>query len=134
MPKMSTFHKNNNKLIGKLIGRYKLINHGTYEQNGEYKPTSLFLNGELIYSSEGYLSVLIFFKDDPDANREFLAYSGRYEITSDNEVIHQINICSRSKRNGTQEFRTYKFVEKYLFLSCDLEENKRFEAKWERLD
>jgi hypothetical protein len=131
---MTTFHKNNNP----LIGRYKLIDHGIYEQNGVYNPTSTFLKGELIYSSEGYLSVLIFFKDDPDTNREFLAYSGRYKITSINdnngEVIHQINICSRSNRNGTSEDRHYRFVDNYLFLSCDLEDGKKFEAKWERID
>jgi hypothetical protein len=125
-------------IVSHLIGRYKLINHGTYEENGDYKPTSAFLSGELICSSEGFLSVLIFIKDDPEANKEFLAYSGRFEIKSINGttgvVVHHINICSRSKRNGTSENRIYKFVENNLFLTCDLEDGKIFEARWERVN
>lgn len=123
---MGTFQNN-------LIGRYKLLSHGTY-LNGDFTPTSTFLKGEFIYSSEGYLSVLIFFNEDSETPRKFLAYSGNYEITSDIEVIHKINICSNSKKNGTQEPRNYRFVDNFLFLSCPLDGGEIFEAKWERLN
>lgn len=117
-----------------LIGRYKLVSHGTFTSSGEFSPTSPFLKGELIYSSEGYLSVVIFFNEDSEAPRKFLAYSGHYEITSDDEVIHKMSICSNSKKDGTQELRNFKFENDFLFLSCELGEEKKFEAKWERLN
>ena len=116
-----------------LVGRYKLLSHGTYNEQGDFTATSSFLKGELIYSSEGYLSVLIFFNEVSELIRRFLAYSGEYEITGPEEIIHKINICSQSNRDATTEIRNYKFVDNYLTLSCDLEENKKFEAKWERV-
>lgn len=103
-----------------LIGRYKLIDHGTYDNDGSFTPTSNYLKGELIYSSEGYLSVLIFFNEDSETPRKFLAYSGKYEITGIDGILHKINICSNSKRDGTDEFRNYRFENNILFLSCEL--------------
>ncbi|MBC7539016.1 MAG: lipocalin-like domain-containing protein [Bacteriovorax sp.] len=58
-----------------------------------------------MYSGEGYLSALIFFNEDSETPRKFLAYSGTFEITGADEVIHKINICSNSKKNGTQKRR-----------------------------
>jgi hypothetical protein len=113
---MSTFHKN-------IIGRYRLLSHGTYNFEGEFTPTSEFISGELIYAGEGYLSVIIFFNRDTQENRKFLAYSGLYEMTSPNEVIHKISICSKTNRNSTSENRNYKLIDNFLFLSCPLEES-----------
>lgn len=120
--------------MNKLIGRYSLLSHGTFDQSGHFNPTSSFLKGELIYSGNGNLSVLIFFKDDPETNQEFLAYSGNYEITGPDEVIHKISICSKSKRNNSDEKRNYQIERDCLILSCDIEDGKRFEARWKRLD
>ena len=118
----------------KLTGRYKLITHGTFDKDGIFTATSNYLKGELIYAGEGNLSVLIFFNEDHEVPRRFLAYSGIYEITSIDQVIHKINICSNSKRDKSDELRNFRFEKNYLFLSCDLEDQKRFEAKWERED
>lgn len=120
--------------MNQLIGRYKLISHGIYDQAAHFKETSAYLNGELIYSNNGYLSVLIFFKNDPESNRDFLAYSGTYEIVGPKEIIHKINICSQSKRNNSDEKRDYQIENDFLILSCEIEDGKRFEAKWKRLD
>lgn len=117
-----------------LIGKYKLLTHGTFGQENIFTPTSDYLKGELIYSSEGYLSVIIFFNDDSEIPRKFLGYSGTYKVTSGNEVIHKINICSNSKKDSTEELRNYRLVDNFLFLSCDLDGNNKFEAKWERLN
>jgi Lipocalin-like domain len=119
--------------MNKLIGRYKLISHGTYEKNGDFTQTSSFLKGELIYSSEGFLSVLIFFNEDNEVPRKFLAYSGSYEIISEKEIVHKIRICNQTKRDQSSEKRTFKLIDKTLILSVDLEENQKFEAKWERI-
>jgi hypothetical protein len=118
--------------MNNLIGRYKLVTHGTYKK-AKFVPTSLFLKGELSYSIEGHLSVLIFFNEDQESPRMFLAYSGTYEITSSHEVVHKIHICSNSKKDKSIEMRNYKKVDEFLFLTIQLEEDEKFEAKWERL-
>ena len=119
--------------MNELIGHYKLISHGTYENNGVFTPTSPFLKGELIYSGEGYLSVLIFFNEDNEVPRRFLAYSGTYEILNEDEIVHKIRICNQTKRDQSNEKRTFKLIDMTLILSVDLEENQKFEAKWERI-
>ena len=117
-----------------LAGRYRLISHGVYSKQSVFVPTSSYLLGELIYSKEGFLSVLIFFKKTITSDKDFLAYSGRFELISENEVAHHISICSQSHRNGTSEKRTLEVTGKGIKLGLPLENEERFEAVWEKID
>ena len=48
--------------LNNLIGRYKLLDHGTFEQDGEFRPTSCYLKGELIiYRGSTHLASLRYF-------------------------------------------------------------------------
>lgn len=116
-----------------IIGHYKLISHGTYSPEGVFQPTSPYLKGELIYSSEGFLSVQIFLKEEIESPRDLLTYSGKYKIVSDSEVEHHIHICSQSKRDNSTEKRSYKIEGGFLFLSIEFENKSKFEAKWQKL-
>ncbi len=116
-----------------LTGRYKLISHGTYSPEGNFQPTSSYLKGELIYSSDEFLSVQIFLKEEIETARDLLTYSGRYKILNSSEVNHLINICSQGKRDNSIEKRNYRVEGAYLFLSVDFENKSKFEAKWEKL-
>jgi len=120
-------------IMNVLNGRYKLISHGIFDCDGVFHPTSPYLKGELIYSSEGYLSVQIYFQEDPKSNRDFLTYSGNYVVSSSVELLHNISICSQIHRNSTVEKRNYRFEDNILFLSLVFEDKRKFEAKWERL-
>lgn len=120
-------------MMNNFIGRYKLITHGIYLSENTFRPTSDYLKGELIYSSEGFLSVQIFFKENIDGPRDLLTYSGRYNIISENIIEHHIEICSQAKRDNTIEKREYKFIDNILFLSIQYEDNSKFEAKWEKI-
>ena len=115
-----------------LIGRYALKSHGTYDSNNNFKRTSDYLKGELIYSETGAMSVIIFFKEVPETNRDFLAYSGTFKILNSKELVHQISICSNPKRDNTNEIRNYLLIENKFKLSVDLGEGSRFEAIWEK--
>ena len=116
-----------------LIGRYSLKSHGTYDSNNNFKRTSDYLKGELIYSESGAMSVIIFFKEVPETNRDFLAYSGTFKVLNSRELVHKISICSNPKRDNTDENRNYLLIENNFKLSVDLGEGSRFEAIWEKL-
>ena len=113
-----------------VVGRYRLVSHGTYKEDNFF-PTSSFLQGELIYSYDGYLSVLIFFKQTVTSEKDFLAYTGTFEQISESEILHKISLCSQSKRNGTVESRTFKESGNRIFLGVEMGD-ERFEAVWER--
>lgn len=117
-----------------LASRYRLVSHGVYNKQSVFAPTSSYLLGELIYSGEGNLSVLIFFKESITSDKDFLAYSGKIEIISENEVIHHISICSQSKRNGTSEKRTLEVTSNGIKLSLPMDNEERFEAVWKKID
>ena len=121
-------------VIGDLAGRYSLVSHGVYDRNSHFIPTSSYLLGELIYSADGNLSVLIFFKEAINSEKDFLAYTGRVELISVNEVIHHISICSQIKRNGTNENRTLEVTGEGIKLGLSMENEERFEAVWKKID
>ena len=50
--------------MNKLIGRYSILKHGTFDQAGLYTSTSDYLTVEINYASDGSLSVLILFKPE----------------------------------------------------------------------
>jgi hypothetical protein len=116
-----------------IQGRYKLKRHGTYKADGKFYPTSDYFQGELIYSPDGNLAVLILFSVKPDKNTEFLAYTGRYEIKDEKTVLHQISNCSQPERNNTEEERKFLITGDSLTLSKKLNSENMFEAIWERL-
>lgn len=116
-----------------LVGRYTLKSHGTFDQNRNFQKTSEFLKGELIYSSDSSLSVIIFFKDTPETNRDFLAYSGSFELINDFTIVHKISICSNPNRDRTHEKRTFKISGDQLTLNAELENGKLFEALWQKI-
>lgn len=114
-------------------GKYRLLRHGTFNRAGEFIPTSTYLQGELIYSSEKFLSVLILFNPSITSEKDFLAYTGTYEISSHDQIIHHISLCSQSNRNGTSEARTVTVQGSTIKLGLDLDNGDRFEALWEKV-
>ncbi len=120
--------------MNNLIGRYKLISHGVYNSLGAFQATSSFLKGELIYSSENFLSVQIFFKNEIECGRDLLTYSGKYKVVSDDEIEHHIEICSQSKRDHAVEKRNFKLEHNILNLSILYDDGSKFEARWQKLE
>ena len=115
-----------------FIGRYSLLNHGTYDQAGVYTPTSDYLMGEINYASDGSLSVMILFKPEIETKKDILSYVGRYELTSENILFHNMTLCSQQARNNTAEKRSYLLKENNLILGSELPNGSRFEAVWKK--
>ena len=119
--------------MNKFIGRYSLVNHGTYDTSGVYAPTSDYLKGEINYAADGSLSVLILFKPEIETKKDVLSYVGRYEVASEEVLYHNITLCSQQSRNNSVEKRTYIFKEGDLVLGSELPNGSRFEAVWKKV-
>ena len=118
--------------MNKLIGRYSLLKHGTYDQAGIYTPTSDYLKGEINYASDGSLSVLILFKPEIESKKDILSYVGRYQVSSGNILYHNITLCSQQARNNSAEKRSYLLKEDNLILGSEMPNGFRFEAVWKK--
>jgi hypothetical protein len=118
--------------MNKLIGRYSLLKHGTYDQAGLYTPTSDYLKGEINYAADGSLSVLILFKPEIETKKDILSYVGRYEVSSEDILFHNITLCSQQTRSNSAEKRNYLFKEGNLVLGSELPNGSRFEAIWQK--
>ncbi len=118
--------------MNKMIGRYSLLKHGTYDKAGVYTPTSEYLKGEINYASDGSLSVLILFKQEIETKKDILSYVGRYEVTSENILFHNITLCSQQGRNNSAEKRSFLIKEEKLILGSELPNGSRFEAVWKK--
>lgn len=119
--------------MASLVGKYRLLSHGTYSSYGEFRPTSSELLGEIKYGNDGSLDVLILLKTDPMLAKEIIGYVGTYEVVSETEVIHRMSVATSAKRCGSSESRNYKIDGNRLFLSVDYSNGEKFEACWERL-
>jgi hypothetical protein len=120
--------------MNKLAGRYNLESHGTFDHENVFVSTAPEIQGQLIYSIEGYLSVLILFKKLPVLQNDILAYSGRYEV-HDNVAIHHFDICNNPARIGNSEKRDFSIDSSgVLTLQARLSDGRLFQAVWRRDD
>lgn len=119
--------------MNRIAGRYSLIKHGTYDSSGLYKASSDYLKGEINYSSDGSLSVLILFKPEIEPKNDILSYLGTYHFVTEETLSHNITLCSNQARNNSSEMRTFKLSGTQLILGNALANGSRFEAIWERI-
>ena len=117
----------------KIIGRYKLLSHGTFSLEGVFASTSQFMRGELQYSSEGFLSVLILWSPKVEKAADIFAYSGKFELIDDRTVKHIMHVSTVDRFNDGQEVRTIFFEGELIVLGKVFADGTRFEAKWQRI-
>jgi hypothetical protein len=116
-----------------LVGKYKLLRHGTYDSSELYTTSSKYLAGELHYGEDKHLSVMIHFVQSPMSLSEILSYVGKFEVISNTIINHDIYLSSAAKLNNTVEKRLYKIDGNLLYLGKNLSMG-RFEAVWEKCD
>jgi len=126
----------------KFIGTWKLKSFETKLSNGGIV---LYPNGKnpigyIMYSEDGYMSVLITDKDrrnfdgnaspskdfwktvddykKAEAYETLLSYCGKYEVKNENLIVHHIKASSLPNWVGTSQERIYKFSANTLTLSA----------------
>lgn len=121
----------------KFIGTWKLKSFEIKKRNKEtIYPYGTNPIGYIIYSKDGYMSVLI-----TDQHREkfkaeafatLLAYCGKYEVKNGEIIIHHLEACSIPDWVGTSQERKYKFAENALTLSA-ITADSTATLVWERV-
>lgn len=114
-----------------LIGRWGLVQHGRFDSLGNYHPTAEHMNGQLIYASDGSMSVLITKMPEPILTSDIIAYSGSYSV-EDGKVLHHIEVSPYPKRLGTTEIRLASFRGDDLVLATEPDHGGRYEIVWRK--
>ncbi len=112
-----------------IVGTWNLEKHGKYDIHGVFIPTSNDVAGKLIYSNDGHMTVLIHKTEEPKSLDDIISYSGRFTIGGD-VVTHVVELATSSHHRNSREKRVFKFQNKKLVLSANLESGGRFEAIW----
>jgi hypothetical protein len=118
------------RALPSLVGTYSLKSHGVISKEGAYKPTSPYAKGDLRYSADGNLSVLILFAENPTVAKDVFAYTGTYQVLSDKLVEHKFAIASVPRIIGTTETRDFSVNGNELKLGRVFEDGTSFEAIW----
>ena len=78
----------------RLIGSWTLVSEGHFDPSGRYTPVGDHMSGQLIYASDGSMSVLITIVPRPATLNDVIAYSGTFSIEG-NKILHHIKISSQ---------------------------------------
>ncbi len=117
--------------MNSIVGGWDLRKHGFYNHSGEYHCTSEDARGQLIYTADNLMSVLIIKLNVPDSVNDVIAYSGTFSVTSDT-ILHHIQYALRLERENTTEKRRYRFENNQLILTTEADDQSYYEIVWER--
>src|SRR5664279_1082168 len=115
----------------RLIGNWGLVKHGRVDNHGNHHPTAERMNGQLIYASDGSMSVLITKAPEPILVSDVIAYSGSFSVEG-GKVLHHIIVSPYPKRLNTTEIRLASFRGEDLVLTTEPDQDGRYEIEWRK--
>lgn len=115
-----------------LIGTWTLVKHGFVDLDGHFTPTALEMRGQLIYTTEGSMSILITKRPNAEKLEELIVYSGDYSL-KEGKLLHHIRIAPSAKRVGTTEIRLMTLARDLLVLRTPPSPDGHYEITWKRL-
>jgi len=115
----------------RLIGNWDLVKHGRVDTLGNYHPTAEQMNGQLIYASDGSMSVLITKVPEPVMVSDMIAYSGSFSVEG-GKVLHYIKVSPYPIRLNTTEVRLASFRGDALVLTTEPDQGGRYEIVWRK--
>jgi Lipocalin-like domain len=115
----------------KLFGRWSLIKHGRFLSDGRYVTSADTMRGQLIYSSDFSMSVLIVFGEEAQNPSDLIAYSGHFSMEG-GDILHQIEVSPRLSRQQSTERRTATLSHDQLTLRTEANTEGYFEIVWSR--
>ena len=115
----------------RLIGNWNLVKHGSVDTLGNYHPTAEQMNGQLIYASDGSMSVLITKVPQPVLVSDMIAYSGSFSVEGC-KVLHHIKVSPHPRRLNTTEVRLASFRGDDLVLTTEPDQEGQYEVVWRK--
>lgn len=85
--------------MSNIAGTYELFKYEYAYKDGRSKPISDWYKGEIHYSENGSMSVVLRFAEKPEEFADVVAYSGRYRVDG-NQIHHQVTMSVRPEYEG----------------------------------
>ncbi len=114
-----------------IVGTWSLVDHGYVGQDGLFARTGQNMIGQLTYTSDFSMNVLITKTASPTSLEDIIAYSGKFSLQS-GKVLHHIEVASNISRVGTIEVRQLEFQDKHLILRSEPTNQGYFEITWQQ--
>jgi hypothetical protein len=117
-----------------IHGSFKVTDYGyKHKKTDKFEPISEWFSGVIHYSSTGYMSVIMRFKEQPENLKDVVAYSGSYTVSGD-EIVHQVSMSVRPEYDLETLVRKFKFID-FETLELEFENTDEFRkyAVWKKL-
>ncbi|MBC87375.1 MAG: hypothetical protein CL677_09380 [Bdellovibrionaceae bacterium] len=115
----------------KLVGTWRLVEHGFERADGTFVPTGDNMRGQIMYGSEGALSVLITMNTEQGDPANIIAYSGTFSVKG-NVVSHHMYVANKSSRIDSTEDRIFEISKERLILSTSATPEGKWRITWQR--
>jgi len=116
-----------------IIGSWTLIRHGIVSPDGNFTPTGSEMDGQLMYTNDGTMSVFITKTSTPSTLTDIIAYSGTFTIT-DSHVIHHLRVTIQKERKGSNEIRIASREGSVLTLKTEPTAQGYYEIVWQLIE
>ena len=117
-----------------ITGSFKVTEYGyKYKNSNKFEPISEWFSGTIHYSSTGFMSVIMRFKQNPENLKDIVAYSGSYTV-ADNLITHQVTMSARPEYDNEILVRKFKFIDNET-LELEFENTDEFRkyAIWKKV-
>lgn len=116
-----------------ISGTYELVDYGYYyKKDGTFKPISEWFAGYIHYSTTGFMTVTIRFKEEPEEFTDFVSYSGTYKVQND-EIVHHVLISVRPSYDNQTLTRKFKIENEEFELEFENTPEFRKFSTWKRI-
>ncbi len=117
-----------------INGTFQVTEYGyLYKKNQQFEPIADWFAGTIHYSSTGFMSVIMRFKEHPENLKDIVAYCGSYKIQAD-EIHHHVAMSARQEYDNEVLVRKFKFLDSET-LELEFENTDEFRkyAIWKKV-
>ncbi len=116
-----------------ISGTYNLVKYGyQYKHQNQFKPISDWYSGQIQYSENGYMSVIVRFAEKPEDFSDIVAYSGTYKIVG-NQIHHEVSHSVRPEYIGQKLVRDFHLENGELVTEFENTDEFIKFARWKKI-
>lgn len=115
-----------------LSGTYDLVKYGyQYKNETKFEPISDWYAGQIQYSDNGAMNVIVRFAEKPESFSDIVAYSGTYKIMNQ-QIHHDITHSVRPEYVGQKLVRDFRIEGDELVTEFENTDSFIKFARWKR--
>lgn len=127
------------KLIGSnqivILGTWYLLKYTLVDQEGRRKDIAEGIKGQLVYTQDGSVSVVIVLTSPVDRTSQMntICYSGRYRFEDEN-IVHEIYVSDKSSYINSSQVRSIDISNNILTLTAPPIAGVTHIVRWQRTE